>query len=103
MREHAAVLLGFALSVLPGPQHPTPGPERAAAWSEPPSLVQEVRERIRTRLEAGDIPGALIVDGERIHARDALSRFYEERAFEPAWIDEGGPSAATARRGPARR
>ncbi|MDX1394751.1 MAG: L,D-transpeptidase family protein [Gemmatimonadota bacterium] len=54
-------------------------------------LVEEVRERVRTRIEAGEVPGALSADGEPLRARVALSSFYERRAFEPAWIGADGP------------
>lgn len=67
-----------------------PDAARVVGWSP----ADEVRERIRARIEAGgDVPGALVADGERIHARAALTRFYEERGFEPAWVGDDGPLA----------
>lgn len=103
MRDIFPVLLGLWLPFLPhataeGPRlaerTATVRPAPPAATSEAPALVDEVRERIRARIEAGETPGALVADGERIHARSELSRFYEERAFEPAWIGDAGPVPA---------
>lgn len=101
MRDIAPVLLGLWLPFLPHStaEGPALAERTAAIWPMPPaaeqawpSVVDEVRERIRARTEAGgEIPGALAADGERIHARSALTRFYEERAFEPAWIGDEGP------------
>lgn len=103
MRDVFPVLLGLWLPFLPhataewprlAERTVTVRPAPPAATSEAPALVDEVRERIRARIEAGETPGALVADGERIHARSELSRFYEERAFEPAWIGDAGPLPA---------
>lgn len=54
--------------------------------------VQEVRERIRARIEGAELPGALAVGGDRLHARAALARFYEHRTFTPVWVGARGPA-----------
>lgn len=44
-------------------------------------------ERLRRSLEAGRSPGELAIGSETVYASEALARFYEERGFEPAWVD----------------
>jgi len=63
----------------------------AAATILPPETVQD---RLRLRIEAAqqDVPDALTAEGETVRARAALMRFYEDRSFEPAWIDADGPT-----------
>lgn len=54
------------------------------------TFVEQVREHIRTRIEASGFPLALTIAGEAIHASEALPRFYEERAYGPAWSGADG-------------
>lgn len=54
-------------------------------------LSEQVRERLRNRIEAGEALGALTVGGELIHASVVLPRFYERRTYRPAWTDNDGP------------
>lgn len=48
-------------------------------------------EAIRNRVEAASgAPERLFVDGDRVQAAAGLSVFYEDRAYEPAWVGEEG-------------
>jgi hypothetical protein len=49
----------------------------------------QVRERLRTRLETAGHPPRLTVGTDSIHSKQALPRFYESRAFQPAWSEKG--------------
>ena len=53
------------------------------------SQTANLQETIRTRVESGGIPLNLVVAGERLHARQLLPQFYENRSFQPAWSDDG--------------
>jgi murein L,D-transpeptidase YcbB/YkuD len=51
-----------------------------------------VSELLRGRVEALTAGGAVRAAGQPLHALHALPRFYESRAFEPAWrVGEQGP------------
>jgi murein L,D-transpeptidase YcbB/YkuD len=54
------------------------------------SALDEVTDRLRARLDgvAAD-PKALAVEGQPLHATDAVAHFYELRVFRPAWVDAG--------------
>ena len=54
-------------------------------------LPDQVRERLRTRIEAAGVPPVLAVGEEPIHASVALPLFYEKRAYRPAWSGADGP------------
>jgi murein L,D-transpeptidase YcbB/YkuD len=59
-----------------------------------PSLADDrqfpqVRERLRTRLETAGYPPRLTVGKDPIRSKQALPRFYESRAFQPAWSEKG--------------
>ncbi|WP_440997817.1 L,D-transpeptidase family protein [Arhodomonas sp. SL1] len=45
-----------------------------------------LQERLRHRIEEVSAPDALVVDGYAVPARDALSAFYRDRAYRPAWV-----------------
>lgn len=49
------------------------------------NLTEQVREQIRTRIEATELPLELTIGKETLHAAEALPLFYEERAYSPAW------------------
>ena len=70
------------------------------------SLSEQVRERLRMRLENAGTPPRIMVGDELIHASVVLPRFYEDRMYQPAWSENGRPlrhvnSLVTARRRPA--
>jgi L,D-transpeptidase YcbB len=52
----------------------------------------QVGELLRSRIDAAYDPSVIYVAGKKIHAVDTLSRFYEFRDFQPAWIVHGGPT-----------
>jgi murein L,D-transpeptidase YcbB/YkuD len=45
-------------------------------------------ETIRNQLEEGGIPFKKTIEGETIHAAEALPEFYEMNAYQPIWVDE---------------
>ena len=49
----------------------------------------DVRERLRRRIESAGSPPSLRVGDDLIYSSTALPQFYERRAFEPAWVSEG--------------
>jgi len=55
------------------------------------NLSDHVREVLRNRIEAAGIPPNISIGEEIIHASIALPRFYEARAYRPAWSDNDGP------------
>jgi hypothetical protein len=54
-------------------------------------LVWQVRERLRSRLEAVGIPLRLTVGAEPIYTAEMLRRLYEERVYRPIWSGDAGP------------
>ncbi len=82
----------FAVSLivllLPGLSHAQP-----AASSN--TLTEDVREHIRTRVEAErrGLEPFDVRDGG-IHTSASVMPFYENRNFAPVWIDSDGPTAA---------
>jgi murein L,D-transpeptidase YcbB/YkuD len=52
----------------------------------------QVDDLLRIRIEVADDTSILYAAGKQIHALDTLSRFYELRNFEPAWIAHGRPT-----------
>ena len=50
-----------------------------------------VGELLRIRIDVAGDPPLLYVAGKKIHAVDALPRFYELRNFQPAWTVQGKP------------
>ncbi|MCJ7687323.1 MAG: L,D-transpeptidase family protein [Desulfobacteraceae bacterium] len=52
--------------------------------------MEKVREFLRNRIEQAGILAALSVGEEKVYAVKALPRFYEMRAYHPAWIDKKG-------------
>ncbi len=57
-------------------------------------LADSLREQLRHRLEFSQLQGELRVNGDNVHAAEALRRFYGERSFAPAWINSSGANAA---------
>jgi len=52
-------------------------------------LQDQVSENLRSRIEILNVMGSMpIGQTEQIYARNALPRFYERRAFQPAWINK---------------
>jgi murein L,D-transpeptidase YcbB/YkuD len=60
---------------------------------DPSELSGRVRESLRSRIVDGGIPLYLRVGGETIQAAWSLPRFYQNRGYLPAWIDNHGPTA----------
>lgn len=56
----------------------------------PPILLDEVQERLRSRLEASLQLNELRVGDETVRSRETLIRFYEGRSFKPYWTREQG-------------
>ncbi len=54
------------------------------------SVADELRGRLETSLYR-DSTVTWVVAGEPIRAREALPTFYEDRYFEPAWVDPAAP------------
>ena len=52
--------------------------------------MERVRESLRNRVEQAGISPVLSVGEERVYAVKTLPRFYEMRAYRPAWIDQKG-------------
>ena len=63
-----------------------------ASGATPGASSLAVREALRNRLEQAGLPASLSVGDERILAAETTARFYELRAFEPAWFSGRGPS-----------
>ena len=55
-----------------------------------------IQDIIRNRIEAGGIPLKISIAGEPIHAALVLPRFYERRAYRPAWSQNRQPSPQVA-------
>jgi murein L,D-transpeptidase YcbB/YkuD len=55
-----------------------------------------IQNIIRDRIEAGGLPLNISIAGEPIYASGVLPRFYERRAYLPAWSDSRRPSAQAA-------
>lgn len=53
-----------------------------------PVHADELRERLRHRLEVLDEPGELIAGGEDLYAAPSVLAFYEQRGWQPAWFDD---------------
>jgi len=56
----------------------------------------EIQNIIRNRIEAGGIPLKISIAGEPIHATVVLPRFYERRAYRPAWSKNRRPLTQVA-------
>ncbi|MGA1839792.1 MAG: L,D-transpeptidase family protein [bacterium] len=56
-----------------------------------PSLSDQVRESLQKRIESANTTSWFVMDKEPIHASVVLSRFYKNRHFQPAWLNELGP------------
>jgi murein L,D-transpeptidase YcbB/YkuD len=53
------------------------------------ALSTQMRQPLRQRLEATEMPRRLSVAGEPIYAAVLLPRFYAQRRFQAAWSDQG--------------
>lgn len=76
-----------AATVSASPQESTPVREATLASAVAVDPAELIRARIE--YEGGRTP-VIAVRGERLHAAEALPRFYERRAFQPAWTGSGG-------------
>jgi murein L,D-transpeptidase YcbB/YkuD len=56
------------------------------------SLTDQVRERLRNRIEASAQSDSMEAVDELIHASVVLPTFYERRGYRPAWLDDRGPT-----------
>ena len=54
------------------------------------TLENRIREALRTRIETAGSPPKIVIGDEVIHSSVHLPRFYEDRAYKPAWIGEEG-------------
>lgn len=54
-------------------------------------LTDQIHEFLRNRIEAAGVPPKLAVSEELILASVMLPRFYERRAYRPAWNNDNGP------------
>lgn len=58
----------------------------------PGHTADELREGLRHRLEVLDEPGELVAGGKDLFAVPTLLSFYEQRGWQPAWLDaDHGP------------
>lgn len=55
-----------------------------------PSVSDQVREILQDKIERADSASWFVMDKEPIRATGALSRFYEKRHFQPAWLNDFG-------------
>lgn len=86
MRPQTVLLTAFLLLPVSVQAQPNLG-----EWT----LIDAVRERIRTRVEAERVGhDALDVSGETVRTETSVFRFYEERGFDPAWIGSEGPNSS---------
>jgi L,D-transpeptidase YcbB len=82
LRTHVLSLAVFAWLGICGMAMP-----QGVAVASPSSPV---RDQLRARIEAAQVPSTASVQGESLHAWDPLLRFYTQRAFQPVWIGEDG-------------
>jgi murein L,D-transpeptidase YcbB/YkuD len=75
-----------------------------SAWGVVSSLAaQDVSAQLRTtlqqRIHTAGMPATLMVGDARLQSAEILARFYAQRAYQPAWIDQHGarPGAETLR------
>jgi L,D-transpeptidase YcbB len=54
----------------------------------------DLRERLRHRLETLNQPGEMIVAGQPLLAGPAMNTFYEQRGWRPVWFTESGQPLA---------
>lgn len=87
-RLAAPSLLLLGVLAVPG-AHASPGAPGSPAEATPPRS-----ELIRQTIEAGRLQGRIRLSPDLVYAAAALPRFYEERAFEPAWTGADAPLAA---------
>lgn len=52
--------------------------------------VNQIRENVRSRIEAAGIPPKMGVRNELIYSSLVLPQFYEQRVYTPAWSNENG-------------
>ncbi|MGD2245172.1 MAG: L,D-transpeptidase family protein [Candidatus Aminicenantes bacterium] len=55
------------------------------------SFSEQVQKFIRNRIETASFPAQLKAGEEVLFASVALPRFYEQRVYRPAWVDDTGP------------
>ncbi|WP_246561166.1 L,D-transpeptidase family protein [Geobacter grbiciae] len=80
VRVFCIILLLLACQTLPIP----------AAYSE--NIHDEAAQFLRQRIESADTPPKIVAEGEILLASEAVTGFYQGRAFQPAWIGADGPS-----------
>jgi L,D-transpeptidase YcbB len=59
--------------------------------SAPPITFEQMREELRTRIEAAGTPPQITVGGTSLRTSALLPQFYARRAYELAWSTEAGP------------
>ena len=75
-----------------------------SAWGGvPPLAAQDISTHLRAilqqRLPAAGTPATLTVGDARLQSAEMLTRFYAQRAYQPAWVDQDGalPGVETLR------
>ena len=53
-------------------------------------ITDQICEQLRNRLESAGIPPRITIGSELIHSSVVLPRFYENRAYKPAWKGSSG-------------
>jgi murein L,D-transpeptidase YcbB/YkuD len=54
-------------------------------------VIDEVTERLRSRIEAGDALGEIVACGDVVYCSCVIPAFYERRGFRPVWVGADGP------------
>lgn len=68
---------------------------RAQSATTSTTPTESVREQLRVRVEAHRRGlDALGARGDEVQTSDVMLQFYEQRAFEPVWVGNRGPSVA---------
>lgn len=97
-RRSAVLLAGFLLATAaPSPVAAIVQDSRDQAGpnaAESAAGLSPLAEAIRNRVEAASgLPDRLFVRDERVQTAPAISAFYEQRNYEPAWMTSDGPGA----------
>src|SRR5262245_49166770 len=72
---------------------PSPCPQGMGSSDTPAPhrVFEQMREDLRTRIEAAGTPPQLTVGGTSLRTSVLLPQFYAGRAYQPAWSSEAGP------------
>lgn len=65
-------------------------------WNSPSDfsrpLKSQLQEMLRNRIEAAGVHRNITVGSSKVYSVKALPLFYERRIFQPAWMDNDGPT-----------